>query len=336
MRALRAETLRLPLAVVVACVALGRRVFSNRKRKLPFAVSDSSRSIAALRAIETEKGEDALFADPFAGALAGEAALARVRGRGLTGDNGRIAIRTKFFDDAVQDALSDGTENKSWQVVLLGAGLDTRAWRLKAARPASVVFEVDVPEVLDGKERLLHRAPLTLAEKYASVKCDLAVPRRRKRGWLALLEQAGFDRTKKTVWVLEGLLYYLAPSVVQDVLIGTFSVSAPGSRLVASVVNHSSLTRATKRGATGAKASWASWSDEPERDFLKTGWCTKTVAQPGDGVANFGRWRGEPPVPRETSQLETGGGYDPVSRTFYVMCQVNEGGERGAHWDSDR
>ena len=92
------------------------------------------------------------------------------------GDRGRIAIRTKFFDDAVVAAISDGAEHDArrrridvaaavhriekqqgglndapsqWQVVLLGAGLDTRAWRLApapGAAPARAVFELDVPE----------------------------------------------------------------------------------------------------------------------------------------------------------------------------------------------
>lgn len=119
---------------------------------------------------------------------------ARVR-LNRVGDRGRIAIRTKFFDDAVVTAISgDAVEaytcrrqttrqhrpqqgqqrereqreqrereereererepTRQWQVVLLGAGLDTRAWRLApapGAPPARVVFELDVPEVLEHK-----------------------------------------------------------------------------------------------------------------------------------------------------------------------------------------
>ena len=198
MRALRAESRRLFAAgALAACVAraLARAMF--RKRKLPFAVSDSSRSIAALRAIETERGGAGLFADPFAAALAGEAALARVRARGGAGDNGRIAIRTRFFDDAVKDALARCDDGKGpWQVVLLGAGLDTRAWRLAppaSAPRARAVFEVDVREVLDGKHALMRREPLTLSETYAAVRSNLNAPRETRGGWARGLRRAGHD-----------------------------------------------------------------------------------------------------------------------------------------------
>ena len=200
-------------------------------------MSDSSRSIAALRAIETERGGAGLFADPFAAALAGEAALARVRARGGAGDNGRIAIRTRFFDDAVKDALARCDDGKGpWQVVLLGAGLDTRAWRLAppaSAPRARAVFEVDVREVLDGKHALMRREPLTLSETYAAVRSNLNAPRETRGGWARGLRRAGHDPSLRTAWVLEGLLYYLEPRVVDDVLRGTASLSAPGSTLVA-------------------------------------------------------------------------------------------------------
>ena len=324
MRALRAESRRLFAAgALAACVAraLARAMF--RKRKLPFAVSDSSRSIAALRAIETERGGAGLFADPFAAALAGEAALARVRARGGAGDNGRIAIRTRFFDDAVKDALARCDDGKGpWQVVLLGAGLDTRAWRLAppaSAPRARAVFEVDVREVLDGKQALLRREPLTLSETYAAVRSNLNAPRETRGGWARGLRRAGHDPSLRTAWVLEGLLYYLEPRVVDDVLRGTACLSAPGSTLVASVVNRASLRRATSgKGAkrNGAKKKWASHCDAPERVFAERGWETRTVAQPGDPNADYGRWRGAPPPPRGDADA------DATPRTFYVSCDA--------------
>ena len=325
MHALRAESRRLIAAGTLAAY-VARALF--RKRKLPFAVSDSSRSIAALRAIETERGGAGLFADPFAAALAGEAALARVRARGGAGDNGRIAIRTRFFDDAVKDALARCDDGKGpWQVVLLGAGLDTRAWRLAppaSAPKARAVFEVDVREVLDGKQALLRGEPLTLAESYAAVRSNLARPREKNGGWARELRRAGHDPSLRTAWVLEGLLYYLEPSVVDDVLWGTAGLSAPGSTLVASVVNRASLRRATsnldgktkRKKKSGAKSAWASHCDVPARAFAERGWGTRTVAQPGDPNADYGRWRGAPPPPRGDADA------DATPRTFYVSCDA--------------
>jgi O-methyltransferase involved in polyketide biosynthesis len=118
------------------------------------------------------------------------------------------------------------------------------------------------------------------------------------------------------------LLYYLEPRVVDDVLRGTARMSANGSTLVASVVNRASLRRATSGAKTSkkkksAKSAWASHCDAPEREFAETGWETRTVAQPGDPSADYGRWRGAPPPPREEE-----GGDDETPRTFYVVCDA--------------
>ena len=238
---------------------------SGVHRTLPAAVSDSSKSIAALRSLE-EDARRPLFDDPFAAALAGPDAVARVRAR--NGDKGRIAIRTRFFDDAVLDALEGGGHDPTtyhtgdWQVVLLGAGLDTRAWRL-APRPASgehggerdhrcrAVFEVDVPEVSSHKSRVMAREfgddfPLSLARTHVAVHANLA-----SKGWARKLADAGHDPNRPTVWVLEGLLYYLAPDVVDRVLRECRTCSAHGSRLVASAVNRASLRRAREGGKIG-------------------------------------------------------------------------------------
>ena len=323
----------------------GRRGDSSSRssKELPRAVTDSAKSIAALRALESEREDPPpLFVDPFAAALAGEETLARVRARG-DGDKGRIAIRTRFFDDAVLAALA---RLSAAQVVLLGAGLDTRAWRLsppKGTPKARAVFELDVPEVLDRKTRVFAETafvsgspPLTLAECRVAVHANVARP-----GWLRALRDAGHDPSVPTIWILEGLLYYLSPDVVDRVLRGAARASAAGSALAASVVNRASWARATRRGGTGAKATrrggtgakatWASWMDDPDASFGAAGWTTTIVAQPGETRASFGRWRGEPPKPRGAE----GEGEAQTPRTFYAVCrlvgeQTREGRERTA------
>ena len=313
---------------------------SGVHRTLPAAVSDSSKSIAALRSLE-EDARRPLFDDPFAAALAGPDAVARVRAR--NGDKGRIAIRTRFFDDAVLDALEGGGHDPTtyhtgdWQVVLLGAGLDTRAWRL-APRPASgehggerdhrcrAVFEVDVPEVSSHKSRVMAREfgddfPLSLARTHVAVHANLA-----SKGWARKLADAGHDPNRPTVWVLEGLLYYLAPDVVDRVLRECRACSASGSRLVASAVNRASLRRAREGGKKGgAKATWASCVDDPAGEFDTRGWDVVTIAQPGERGCEYGRWGGDPPLPREPGEHPD----DAPPRTWYVVCEAGRPG-----WDS--
>ena len=95
-------------AAAAAAAALAARELRRRRRAarqvepedfdgLDSAVSYSARSIAAARAVETARSADALFQDPFAAAFAGRA-LKTAKARS---SDGRIAVRTRFFDDAL-------------------------------------------------------------------------------------------------------------------------------------------------------------------------------------------------------------------------------------------
>ena len=317
-------------------------------------VVHSARSIAALRARESARGADALFVDPWAAALSGRgvanahdaaASTSTARATGAAragargGDKGRIAIRTKFFDDAVMDALRAAHEaepTREKHVVFLGAGFDTRAWRLNAPNDAckalTTVFEVDVESVLREKRETMGDVPLSLcrarAEAYADIERD---------DWLAKLERVGFTRDAHTIWVFEGLLYYLAPRVVRRVIATSAKVSAPGgSTLVASVVNAASvrraksaswrtkLRRAFKLEPTPAKARWKSSCDAPdgEASYFHP-WKVSLVAQLGDPRCDFGRWTGGPPPPRlHSSARRRRRDDDDVPRTYYVIAHL--------------
>ena len=89
-----------------AAAALAARELRRRRRGavekedfdgLDSAVSYSARSIAAARAVETARGADALFQDPFAAAFAGRA----LKTATVRSSDGRIAVRTRYFDDAL-------------------------------------------------------------------------------------------------------------------------------------------------------------------------------------------------------------------------------------------
>jgi mRNA-degrading endonuclease toxin of MazEF toxin-antitoxin module len=101
-------------AAAAAAAALAARAVRRRRRAassrqvepedydgLDSAVSYSARSIAAARAVETARS-DALFRDPFAAAFAGRA----LKAASARTSDGRIAVRTRYFDDAL--AVRDG------------------------------------------------------------------------------------------------------------------------------------------------------------------------------------------------------------------------------------
>lgn len=126
-----------------------------------------------------------------------------------------LAARTRFFDEVVTAALDDGIR----QVVIVGAGYDSRTWRL--GRPEVRFFEVDHPATQRDKRR---RAPPSDGPTY--VPLDL-VSDRLETG----LPSAGFDPSTPAVFVLEGLIMYLPEHTVRVILTDLAGLSPPGGRL---------------------------------------------------------------------------------------------------------
>jgi hypothetical protein len=108
------------------------------------------------------------------------------------------------------------------QVVLLGAGLDSRAWRLDW--PAgTTVWELDRPEVLDVKAAVVTGPPACDRRPVAVDLLD---------DWPAALAAAGHDPAVPTTWVAEGLLVYFDDAGVDRLLRRVTALSPAGSRLV--------------------------------------------------------------------------------------------------------
>ncbi|MGV1086937.1 MAG: class I SAM-dependent methyltransferase [Mycobacterium sp.] len=137
------------------------------------------------------------------------------------------AVRTHFFDAFFAEAAEAGVR----QVVILASGLDSRAYRLPW--PAgTVVFEIDQPKVLQYKAETLAAHGVTPVAELHEVAIDL------RQDWPAALKQAGFDPSRPTAWLAEGLLMYL-PAEAQDRLFEQITeLSAPGSRVSAEAVRH--------------------------------------------------------------------------------------------------
>ncbi|MCN9242902.1 SAM-dependent methyltransferase [Streptomyces sp. RY43-2] len=274
------------------------------------AVERTALLTAALRAAETAR-EDRLYDDPYAARLAGEGGpdlLRAVRAATFPKDADRTvpstpdynAIRTRFFDDFLQEAAEDPAMN---QIVLAPAGLDSRAYRLDW--PSRIrYFEVDRPAILAYKEELLRDVRPRVDHR--SIALDLTSP-----DWESELTAAGYDPERPSTWLLEGLLYYLPDDDTRRVLDRVAAIMKPGSRIAADVVNAASLTLPDMRDLLDVFADWGcpwvSGTDEPEALFAAHGF-TVEATQPGEPAADYGRW--PDPVPDRSVTA--------VRRVFFV------------------
>jgi methyltransferase (TIGR00027 family) len=172
-------------------------------------------SVAAVRAVETE-ADHPLFLDPYAHLLLAGAGQVDLPESGPA----YATARTKWFDDYVLAAGAAGIS----QVVVLGAGLDTRAWRLPWVSDA-VVFDVDEPAVLAHKTAIMDSSDAQLGAKY------MPVPAAATGDWPKALREAGFDHNEPTAWLLEGVVPDLEDDARDTLLEQVALYSARGSHL---------------------------------------------------------------------------------------------------------
>jgi methyltransferase (TIGR00027 family) len=187
-------------------------------------VGGTSLGVARARAWESRR-PGGLFDDPYAQAfVAASPPPASPPPARPGGSRARLAfhviIRTRFYDDYLMGACEAGCR----QVVLLAAGLDTRAYRLPW--PDGVhLYELDLPEVLAFKDEVL-------TGEGAVARCSrTALPVDLREDWPARLAEAGLAPSRPTAWLIEGLLVYLTADEADRLLTRVGDLSAPGSRV---------------------------------------------------------------------------------------------------------
>jgi methyltransferase (TIGR00027 family) len=142
------------------------------------------------------------------------------------GPRGTVAVRTKYIDDCLVDALRHGAK----QVVILGAGFDCRAYRIREITQ-SRVFEVDHPATQVTKKRRLR----TLRSYVTYVPIDFTA------GALdAVMRAAGYRLDVTTFFICEGVTHYL-PAETIDAAFRYVGRSAAGSELVFTYIHRGML-----------------------------------------------------------------------------------------------
>ncbi|MER5622302.1 class I SAM-dependent methyltransferase [Streptosporangium sp. NPDC002544] len=187
--------------------------------------------VAAARAIETHR-PDALAGDAYAEHFVRAAKVSAawpVRptevpdgdANPLWGRLGRyFGLRTRVLDDFLIRSVHAGAR----QVVLLGAGLDTRAFRL-GWPPDRVIYEIDRDGVLAFKHHVLDGLAAIPAATRHPIAADL------RDDWTQSLLSTGFDPAVPTAWLAEGLLLYLPPTAERHLIDTVDHLSAEGSTL---------------------------------------------------------------------------------------------------------
>lgn len=172
-----------------------------------------------------------------------------------------VALRTATIDRALQAALEAGAA----QVVVLGAGLDARAWRLDASVP---FFEVDHPSTQRRKASRaakLGGQPIFVPVDFETTRLDDALAR------------AGHDAAVPTAWIWEGVTMYLPRPAVRDTLQQIGDRSPAGSRLVVTYLADTGvllepLVAAFFRAALGEPLLSRYAPEEFRRELEVAGW----------------------------------------------------------------
>lgn len=241
----------------------------------------TARWTASVRARESERA-DRLFTDPWAAALAGPEGAAWIEPRSAESVIPMV-IRTRYFDDFLERITH---QQGIRQVVLMAAGLDTRAFRLNWPEQTRL-FELDQPAVLEYKEQILRSAGGQPSCERQAIGVDLTLP------WQEALIKSGFDPAQPSVWLLEGFLFYLPGEAIMPLLQAVTNLAASGSWLGFDIINRmvltSPLTRKWVEMQANSGAPWIGTLDEPVEMLTGYGW-TATLTQAGAADAHYGRW----------------------------------------------
>jgi methyltransferase (TIGR00027 family) len=257
--------------------------------------SRSAETAAAIRTVESMRPEhqrvcfDPLakqFLDKKYGLIAKSPFLARaalwfVGERRIPGAAGEVVVRTKYIDDYLKECIRDGIQ----QLVILGAGYDSRAYRIEDLKGKVKVFEVDHPATQKAKTEKLRDMFGSLPNHVVYVPIDFNEEKLDQR-----LFESGYDRRLKTLFIWEGVTMYIPAEAIDETVAFVVRNSGEGSSIIFNYVYQSVVDGTCQLGVARKHQAYLTSLGEPFifgieegkiEEFLSTrGFCQIKNASP--------------------------------------------------------
>ena len=182
-----------------------------------------------------------------------------------------IRARVRYFDDFVKSSIEDGLE----QLVILGAGYDTRAFRIDGLDKITV-FEVDHPATQKVKVEKVRKIFGQLPQHVAYVPVDFE-----SEDLGGKLLGMGYDASKKSLFVMEGLVMYLPPQAVDMMLSFIVRNSGKGSRIIFDYYPQSLVDGTSELEAAKNIRNYVIEQGEPLQFGIKEGGVDSFLAERG-------------------------------------------------------
>jgi methyltransferase (TIGR00027 family) len=171
-----------------------------------------------------------------------------------------VIARSRYMDDYLLTCINNGLE----QLVILGAGYDSRAYRFDKLKEGIKVFEVDHPATQKAKMEKLKKIFGNLPGHVTYVSIDFDREKLHKK-----LFENGFDRKLKTLFIWEGVTYYITAEAVDETLEFVANNSGKGSSIIFDYLPPSVVDRSDKRNRSRAVRRLTARSGEALRFGLE-------------------------------------------------------------------
>ena len=237
--------------------------------------------------------------------------------REVAGMSNLLLVRTRYIDERLLRAVQNGVS----QVVVLGAGFDTRAYRFRDQLKGKRIFELDYPSTQEIKKRRLREVFGSLPEHVCFTEIDFKTD-----SLSEVLRKAGYRDNEKTFFIWEGVSMYLPEPAVRSTLNVISKSAAPGSSLVMDFAESAGIQLVTRfpnlsqhKYTTGWGEPWIfGVPDMREREFFQE--CGFDVR---DILGLFSREARKRYLRRaDGTSLGTTRGGSPTSRVLPTMMRV--------------